>query len=591
MEQDYCYEPLPERGSIRLLVIQPCADEEGQALDCQLEHHAFDDKPSYEALSYTWGTGDETLPLRINGRRAVARKNLVDALRAIRQATEPRTFWVDAICINQGDVEERNQQVLQMKEIYSRAQCVVVWLGEATDGCEAGMQLMRDISTGLREAGNSRIVTVGSTAESGTGTKGTIEREEFLDYYKPVFTLLGDPENVKALDESVQLLSNPWWARMWTLQESVLGGRVVVHCGRFSIPLEPFFDLAYFIFLATNFDAWPGAPVDAHVAVREVWRVADLRAHIAERGYISLLLALDSSWNRGSTDPRDKIIGLLGLTRSNSSLKPDYLSTVARIYRQAFIATAAEEKDLTFLGLLSESRHLRGSDLPTWVPDLRLHFNHINDHLASLSKSIFNRYVYNASLNQSFGGPPPMRAEEDDTILVLSGTEVDVATSVRINAPGKLSSSDENEAESWKNQMRLTIEDWRSHAPLSSEYCHTNEPAVLAFWRCVLVDLKQGFHQGFDPGKPRRMHAGDWMPFLEQDSTQILDQLLSFWVGLQMRLTEQLNRRFFVTSKGYVGLGPPWMLENDVVCVLRGGPVPYVLRPSRDGTWAYVGEW
>jgi hypothetical protein len=114
---------------IRILILSPAEDLTSE-IHCKLQHVTFAQKPKYEALSYTWG--DETKnrhKISINGAEFEVVENLYNALRHLRDTKEERTLWVDAICINQADVLEKNRQIAIMPFIYMRAKMVLVWLG------------------------------------------------------------------------------------------------------------------------------------------------------------------------------------------------------------------------------------------------------------------------------------------------------------------------------------------------------------------------------------------------------------------------------------------------------------------------------
>jgi hypothetical protein len=81
-------------------------------------------RPQYEALSYVWGP-IEMKSISLNGQSCDVRENLFDALVTLRHENQQRTLWVDAICINQDDMKERNHQVSRMGSIYSQAEKVV----------------------------------------------------------------------------------------------------------------------------------------------------------------------------------------------------------------------------------------------------------------------------------------------------------------------------------------------------------------------------------------------------------------------------------------------------------------------------------
>ncbi|KAF8849427.1 HET-domain-containing protein, partial [Acephala macrosclerotiorum] len=102
------------------------------AISCSLRVDRFN-SPSlqYEALSYEWGSSqDTTHSILLNDQSFLIRHNLWQALRALRSETEERVLWVDAICINQEDVLERNHQVEMMGDIYRLANEVLIWLGD-----------------------------------------------------------------------------------------------------------------------------------------------------------------------------------------------------------------------------------------------------------------------------------------------------------------------------------------------------------------------------------------------------------------------------------------------------------------------------
>jgi hypothetical protein len=70
-----------------------------------------------------------------------SRQNLFEALLHLRGKKETRILWVDAVCINQQDKSERNEQVRWMGEIYSSVQQVIIWLGKEAEGGDSGLRL------------------------------------------------------------------------------------------------------------------------------------------------------------------------------------------------------------------------------------------------------------------------------------------------------------------------------------------------------------------------------------------------------------------------------------------------------------------
>lgn len=169
--QIYTYQPLPPGPRrIRLLQLLPCSDSSD--IRCTIFNYQISiDRPFgiYEALSYCWG--DRSDPQRIFIKDELDTKyqyldvttNLFAALHRLRDPSLPRTLWVDAICINQGDLDERGQQVQFMTTIYSAASQVVVWLGDveadqdAIDNNQRTFQMIRNMSREPLQASDEDI--------------------------------------------------------------------------------------------------------------------------------------------------------------------------------------------------------------------------------------------------------------------------------------------------------------------------------------------------------------------------------------------------------------------------------------------------
>ena len=137
----FSHNPLSEEGDeIRLLVIEPSNQEDGP-IHTRLEHVSIEDEPAYFALSYTWGrparwlddswdNPQSTKPIVVNGRCFRVRYNLFSALVAIRKNWPSEAFWwIDAICIDQTNILERNTQVARMRDIYGCSMGCLSWLG------------------------------------------------------------------------------------------------------------------------------------------------------------------------------------------------------------------------------------------------------------------------------------------------------------------------------------------------------------------------------------------------------------------------------------------------------------------------------
>ncbi|KAH8693352.1 heterokaryon incompatibility protein-domain-containing protein, partial [Phaeosphaeriaceae sp. PMI808] len=125
------YEPLLYPDSIRLLQLVP-PDSPGRPLIQDILIAKLSEAPRFVAVSYCWGTAEQTIPIQCGQRILLVTPNLASALLAIRPAAReaPELFWIDQLCINQRNLSERAHQVKIMGHIYQQAAKTVVWLGK-----------------------------------------------------------------------------------------------------------------------------------------------------------------------------------------------------------------------------------------------------------------------------------------------------------------------------------------------------------------------------------------------------------------------------------------------------------------------------
>jgi hypothetical protein len=178
----YVYSRMTSPTAVRYLKLLPGTG--GDAIDCEIFEAGTEDQLPYTALSYAWGLQKNLQKISCSGTRSLeVTPNLYQALRHIRHPTESRTFWIDALCVDQKDIQERNQQVAQMKHIYSQSQKLVIWLGDS--GSEAACDLI------------TRLATL-------------VEDPEHPGAFQPQPWIQG--QHWKALSD---LLTVEWFRRMW----------------------------------------------------------------------------------------------------------------------------------------------------------------------------------------------------------------------------------------------------------------------------------------------------------------------------------------------------------------------------------------
>ena len=356
----------------RLVYLRPAA-ELSDPIVCELGHFKVWDDVKYEALSWCWGDVSLTASISLQGFEWLASANLVVALRHLRCKTETRVLWIDALSIMQGRyskaLDERAKQVQLMKTIYTNANHVVVWLGVPSENVKKFLEAFF--------------------------YDGQLLAEELRD--KPDATI----------PPLLELLSNPWFSRLWIIQEVVLAKDASMLCGDLTISfkkllrelvlyrqrmqekarsmqtvswhrtLENFISQVASIFIdqqdrrnkqqqqqpgVSSNNPFP-ASIDYQSSNKRQATIGDLRAYAA---------LLTQCRYQQASDPRDKIYGLLGLANDglSSLLNPDYNESVSSTYTRTAGAIIMHSKSLY---LLSQARKVAKSDspysLPSWVPD------------------------------------------------------------------------------------------------------------------------------------------------------------------------------------------------------------------------------
>lgn len=189
MSRQYFYRPLTRSHSTRLLRLCPSTDPEQSLQGELIEYYLADiDEPAhpYEALSYVWGKPDKTRSISIEDADIPITSNLHVALKALRHQSFERFLWADALCINQTDDVEKDEQISLMYMIYARARLVIVWLGHEEHESDQAIEDLRKIaSSGLTQTSISH----------------------------------SDPE--ATFDRIVKLFKRAWFSRIWVSRQVV----------------------------------------------------------------------------------------------------------------------------------------------------------------------------------------------------------------------------------------------------------------------------------------------------------------------------------------------------------------------------------
>lgn len=346
----YRYRPLAE-GHFRLLELRP--GNNWQPLAARLTETDLKTRQPYIALSYVWGTTPPTTTIILDDDFSLLiRPNLYNALRALRDQNTFVVLWIDALCINQDDIEERSSQVRSMTKIYENAAQVVAWLGEETDTTKEDMHLIRRCDNRLKDAALDPILQDVKTLIVDRTVAGSLFFGFFL----------------------TSILSSPWFHRVWILQESAVNQNFVLRCGRKTIELESIVRaiMSYQVAFQRTGAADAQTSNEEVPPLQLVLNIYTLRRRIL---FAKMTPKMDEllRFSRFSqaTDPRDHIFALLGIAKHAIHLKitPDYNVPWAHVHVRAARALLVNRGLLSLLSYKGLSVAPLRSPYPSWVPE------------------------------------------------------------------------------------------------------------------------------------------------------------------------------------------------------------------------------
>ncbi|KAK2010497.1 HET-domain-containing protein [Colletotrichum eremochloae] len=580
-------------------------------LRCAVSTTPIDTPRPYRALSYTWGRPDKSHSIDIGGAHLGITASLDTALRHVRQKDEPITLWIDQICINQANAAEKNEQVPLMAQIYSKAELVVIWLGPAADDSDALMECWRDIGQAARDLGIESYLT-----------------KERLPLLFPVLYNRNpeDPETARfqvllrraapafnaVLKAMLAFNERPWFNRVWTIQEQALGANTFFLCGSKTLdidllpPARLIYDRCLAILCGENQEDQDYIKLLDRAQDQRFNPLTSLRRRRRKfakgegpgDGLYAVLKKAYVTGDAQATLPRDRIYGLLSITVDAGQLQivPDYASPDCH---PTFVEAAHALVRAGHIEMLSFSQFPKDVDgLPSWVPDWR----------PTLSPSYLAGFEDAGTQIVQL-----VRASGDSTVELVAHTDGPGVLGIR----GLAVDTIEETGDVWKweagKEARLNhLRTVKALCDRSSagrrdddDIYESSERRAEATWRVPVGDL---YWTGTaDYHRTAQADRGDYeacltvltMLFEGFGSTpeQRLQRQEEFKCMLPAQSNYSLNMdkmtgmRPYVTQLGYVGMAPGGARPGDVVVILLGSRIPYVLRPSRDGTrCCFVGE-
>ncbi|SCO78223.1 related to heterokaryon incompatibility protein (het-6OR allele) [Fusarium oxysporum] len=637
-------------AQIRLLHLLPVT-ENNDSIECRLEVVALEENPAYEALSYCWGDSSQLQEIKCNNEAFRVTENLRSALQHLRNEHTERTLWIDAICINQKDLKERQSQVKLMKDIYTKSQRVVIWLGPdpASDGINHVFELiptteklaLPHISKSGREFFDKHVIPAGGWYQAED--KASSEAPAKNDFVVP------DP----AKEGAVALLKRPWWSRVWTVQEMALAPSAIIMCGDLAAPVLDVSRTVGNIMMYTISNAFNTGD-DEDVFNLEDSMFADndgklavamlrLRRSFGKNKELAVLLHL-LRWLRAK-DPRDKVYGSLGIATSAYGIEPDYTMSVVECYTRAAFKIISGSCSLEIFSTLGRPSCIPPTltSLPSWVPDWSYDVTSVPDEErapTSIKNPITRENQQAPKLFEMRDAFPEEKASKsnipftarllnDGKTLILKGIIVDELNNVgdkliypyegpRIQSDDVVMSSIRNFKRKAKMAEALggtiaVIQGWQDLAfKTENLYTMPGETRKDAFLITILSNrirlsanrrhVLDCFGQsiaGFDMTTTgtviNQLHLSHVVPKLYR-------QLLGYKKASNMEMSDILtmgkslgdvqwafDQRMATTSSGYLCLVPWPTRSGDRIALLQGGKTPYVLRKAGE-KWKILGD-
>lgn len=592
---------------------------------------SLNDPPSYHALSYIWGDPTPTESIRVNGRPLPVAYNLHQALLDVRRGGDAQDwFWVDAICINQDNIEERSWQVAQMGHIFGRAALVYIWLGLNNDDSDAVLRMAQRIGPGAHRAGVTDLWFGWQSFKDQPeklqeNADSVAMRESFLAQ------ALEDEElrSPRLLAAIESFLSRPSWYRVWIVQEIALAQNGLVLCGAKCVSLDALDAALATIFFCKNGDFARGHSrwrnfgsglnnslfrVRGLVARRQ--RERNQKADLLEF-LLSDFMAAPSRPFYMASDPRDMIFGLLGVAADTEclGLRPDYTQTVAEVYTAATRAMVERcpHYSLDYCVFPKDM-----DDLPTWVPDWQ-RVGRLGLVVSGRPMSYGN--LFNSSADRVQPPPPtglsPTPAEGIPAWRVLRqrGCSVDVVTTVFAGHEHCSSESSTgpaltlSRALAWQGEQRTRILQAILKFTIAAHLELDGAQLETILWRTVVADFMSVERCTVDyDAAAARIFRQQPVPVATLTEAQVGYMIRNTYpfpprpdpiatqakvdeyseVLLRQASTRCRGRTLFATAGGRLGIGRENVQTGDVVTILLGTPVPIVLRPAAK-CFAYVG--
>ncbi|KAI1426725.1 heterokaryon incompatibility protein-domain-containing protein [Xylaria sp. FL1777] len=294
-------------------------------IKCEIIHRSLKKPPPYTAISYAWGDADHKRSIQIGKANISVAVSLFGALDAVRRLEEDTLVWVDALCIDQQNRDERSQQVQLMTEIYAKATKVAIWLGPAENDSQLATDFLQDI---------------------------VIRKDD----PKEITAFLLSPTQLRAIEAVVHLFQRDYWKRLWVVQEVFNAKAIKVFCGGpIGLPWRVYTKAAHIL---QSYEG-PNSLLDM-----------DSAKSLLREG--SLLDIMRAYRRKLTSEPRDKVFGILGVLPEDvrKEFLVNYNLSIKEIYTNVvdFLLHTTNSLDVICESIYFPKQN-SVANLPSWVPD------------------------------------------------------------------------------------------------------------------------------------------------------------------------------------------------------------------------------
>jgi hypothetical protein len=562
----------------------------------------------FYALSHSWSGFKNDTSVQIGRNSYHVSSYLADCIERLRGLVgnitsldpPPRLVWIDSICINQEDITERSSQVRLMSQIYSCAVRTLIWLGPTIDSCLLAWDLIDSIYEVFR-----------------TQHPDLTDPERIpLRIYSDSSHLASGLPDWTAHDWQAlfQLFQLQWFTRIWVVQETVLSQQDPIFI--YGDKLYPWHRVEW----AASWMRRNGYLRLSQIpkGLLHVDNISYLR-RARVRWPLSALMSITQN-KFHATDQRDKIYGLLGLAAETfeasklpEALSPDYCVDVKQAYQKVARHFLQHDGSLAILtrnhgtaGSLSRKRRKHDfKNFPSWLPnwgdfavndsDIRKSFSwlHYSDAAKPAHLGFPKHYVAAGDL------PLKLHTTEDSSVLRLDGMRIDEIYQVTYMSAENVLRSDfdstfastmaqvctaatallrEDNMETWSTQFIQTT---------AAEQEQLGGRSWIEFLRDGLAYLYQLVLANEKLMAAFAVHDGESGRLLQWLKVSSESGDPDEYAALARNFC--YSRCFFITLAGRMGIGPSDSKVNDIIAVIPGGGVPYIIRPE-GSDWLLVGE-